>query len=90
MLPPTLYYLVWIRFQRKLSLVTTFTIYKWLKKYYSIDIKIIGRFVVRGLEKHLNYIDFFRLNQKWFKIYLKKIIKLKVLINHDNWVKDLK
>ena len=36
MLPhtPTQFYLVWIRFWRKISFVTSFTISKWLKKYY--------------------------------------------------------
>ena len=32
-LTPTQHYLVWIRFQRKISFVTSFTISKWLKKY---------------------------------------------------------
>ena len=30
---PTQLYLVWIRFRRKISSVTSFTISKWLKKY---------------------------------------------------------
>ena len=36
MLPPTptQHYLLWIRFRRKISYVTSFTISKWLKKYY--------------------------------------------------------
>ena len=36
MLPPTptQLYLVWIRFRRQISFVTTFIISKWLKKYY--------------------------------------------------------
>ena len=32
---PTQLYLVWIRFRRKISFDTSFTISKWLKKYYS-------------------------------------------------------
>ena len=39
---------------------------------------MIGRFVERSLEKHLN--------QKWFKIYLETIIKLK--INYDLHYKE--
>ena len=37
MLPPapTQLYLGWIRFRRKISFVMSFTISKWLKKYYS-------------------------------------------------------
>ena len=31
---PTQHYLVWNRLQRKISFVTSFTISKWLKKYY--------------------------------------------------------
>jgi hypothetical protein len=30
----TQHYLVWIRLQRKISFVKSFTISKWLKKYY--------------------------------------------------------
>ena len=39
MLPPTptQHYLVSIRLQRKISFVTSFTISKWLKKYYSTE-----------------------------------------------------
>ena len=33
-LNPTQHYLVWIRLQRKISFVTSFTNSKWLKKYY--------------------------------------------------------
>ena len=47
MLPPTptQYYLVWIRLQCKNSILPSFTISKWLKKYYDDGPKIYSHIV---------------------------------------------
>ena len=43
---PYQHYLVWIRLQHKISFVASFTISKWLKKYYT---KISGAVVSNSL-----------------------------------------
>ena len=42
MLPPTQHYLVSIRLLRKISFVTSFTIFKWLKKYFFYPCNILS------------------------------------------------
>ena len=65
MLPPTptQFYLVWIRFRRKISFVMSFTISEWLKKYYFIvNIKSLKLYLrTNGTLKHkphfFRYVD---------------------------------
>ena len=80
MLPstPTQHYLVWIKLQRKISLVTSFTLSKWLKRNIIILKKVSSQILIPTEVILLAII----------KIILKNNSKTKISItnNISNWI----